>query len=125
MDTSEQVVNNSVIPECAIGKKLSSKCHHGAFYLKNTGLDSMHTLPDDQRLLITLRSEVKLTDDDQICLHHKAKYLDMYEMVQKVCCNPFEKKNHVVKSGLSKVDLAMSENFRKVAKRNVKPGQKI
>lgn len=125
MDVSEAIDNDSTIAECTVGQKLSSKCHQGSFYSNKIGLISVSSLSANEKLLIIRRSEVELLDNDQICLHHQAKYLHKYEMSQKSCCNPFEKQNHMVKGGLLKVALAMSEELNKVTKVNVKPGQKI
>jgi len=103
---------------------LASKCH-SLFYCKKFGLKSICDLSADEKLLLTRRLGINLMDNDKICFHHEAMYLEKYETMQNKCCNPFGTYRHFVKTGLLKVDLEMADKLNRLAKVNAKPGQKI
>lgn len=101
------------LESCVIGKAKSLKCHV-LFYTKKTGLKSFREFSTDDQKLLSWRAEVDVKADETICLHHVAMFLDKFESRQKACCNPFNKTQHRVITGLRTVDIHVAENLNKV-----------
>lgn len=110
--------------KCAIGQIVTSSCN-SQFYSRKIGTIQFRRLTPDEKSLVNCRLECNLTDSDQLCLDHKAKYLDKYETEQRYCCNPFGKSKHAVKTGLVKVDLETAKNLNNYSQTIVKPGNLV
>ena len=118
MDTNK---NNS-LGNCRFIK--FGECHLSS-YTTFTGLKLLQELSSYEKEILELRSEIKVTDNDTICLHHEQVLLLRYSFLQKKCCDPLSlHKKTSCKRSLREISVAMSQ---KLAAINVaaKPGQKL
>ncbi|XP_049806618.1 ARL14 effector protein-like [Schistocerca nitens] len=115
------------IPSCSIGQGDSGKKCHVTFFAKKAALKWFADFSDEEKELLVRRSEAKLDNTSQVCLHHEALLLTQYERLQKKCFNPFGKVNHNVKAGILDTETAnkASDMLKKQLVNNIKPGQKI
>ena len=53
--------------------------------------DVIETLSNEEKITISLRCNIELSNLTILCGRHTTKYLKMYPIWQKACCDPFKK----------------------------------
>ena len=73
---------------CSTGSQLDSECNK-LTYCRTTGCIQVSEFDEEDKHLISWRSNVTLNETDNICYHHKRIFLTRYESLQKYCYKPF------------------------------------
>ena len=110
---------------CYIGYLTNDNDCHSTVFTNKTNLFNLEDFTSDDLLLLEYRvPNFKKESKGSICGHHKCKFLNYYESMQRKCCEPLQK--HGAKSGnLRKVSLQMSNDFQKISNVIIIPGQKL
>lgn len=97
---------------CAFGSE-SSKCHLTTL-IPNKGIKLLNEYKLEDQQLISRRSGLTFDETSLICLHHQALLLTKYDMLQKSCCNPFGKKNHMpsARKNLRPITLEIADHMK-------------
>lgn len=92
---------------CSVGEVTRSNCHL-LTYVRKKDVKSIESLTENDLTLLKLRIE---SSDGlkTICLHHQSMYLQKYEFLQKVCCDPLKEHNAPIKTTLRVVSLEQSK----------------
>lgn len=103
--------------KCALGSLLcSAACSTENFIPRSS-------LTDEEAELIRWRSGLKRFD--QLCLKHCRKYLILFPLSNKKCCDPFVRYKKRVTKCLKEVDLEFIRSFSGVLPFSLIPGQKL
>ncbi|XP_065654058.1 ARL14 effector protein-like [Hydra vulgaris] len=68
---------------CSIGLMTSDACKGQQ--------DVIGTLSNEEKIAISLRCNIELSNITTLCEKHATNYLKMYPIWQKACCDPFKK----------------------------------
>jgi len=100
---------------------------HLTTYTRHKKLIHVHELPEDEKLLLHLRTEVHFEHDDNmtICIHHHKILLDKFEFLQKTCCDPNEQHPKPRKLSLRALTVESAKTLSDKFNRSFKPGQKL
>ena len=105
-----------IMAKCSIGENLNQNCDE-LHYIRTRGRISFSSLcEDDQFRLASRTGSENITD---ICLHHKRKYLNWYEIKQAYCCNPWKKHRKRVLGRGSSITIEMAKTL------NLVPGKSL
>lgn len=119
------------LPFCSVGLYLQTEAEcHKTCYTENLAINkdlkNVGALKSDLQDLLRRRIgfQYSLESTDTLCLHHEKCLLDNYEILQKACCDPYQKHKSRVRKSLRVVDIAMSEKLAALGL-DVKPGLKM
>ncbi|KAG2463434.1 ARL14 effector protein [Polypterus senegalus] len=92
---------------CTVGVQLQTTydCHRTT-YIRQIGLKTLRDLSANDMLLLQLRTGImSLTGEDTVCFHHEKVYIDRYEDMQRICCDPFNMHKKGIKRSLQIIDV--------------------
>lgn len=107
--------------ECSLGKHLQEECHKCSY--SKTVEYSNKVLTDDEKYLLSKRTNASVSSLTDICSFHCQKYITYYSREQRYCCDPLKKhdKKQYRKGRLIEISVA----FSKENPLDLIPGQKL
>ena len=103
---------------CSIGMNLKVECNLLVF-TRLVCRYQIEDLPKEDRTLLNIQTQKKISLQSDICYHHEKKYICKYEATQKYCANPFTFHDKRITKDLRTVDMKLSTLI------NIIPGQKL
>ncbi|XP_065673656.1 uncharacterized protein LOC136090720 [Hydra vulgaris] len=101
---------------CSIGLMPSDACKGQQ--------DVIGTLSNEEKIAISLRCNIELSNLTTLCEKHATNYLKMYPIWQKACCNPFKKHTKKITKNLRVVTINESQDMMR-SSLNIAPGKKL
>ncbi|XP_065658619.1 ARL14 effector protein-like [Hydra vulgaris] len=101
---------------CSIGLMTSDACkrQHGV----------IGTLGNEEKIAISLRCNIEISNLTTLCEKHATNYLKMYPLWQKACCDPFKKHTKKITKNLRVVTINESQDMMR-SSLNIAPGKKL
>ena len=92
---------------------MDSRCPLGDALDESCTTDSCHSsflpLTEEEKTIVFLRTRHSVTS---LCDTHRKRYIKMYSLNQKKCCDPFERhKDKLITRSLSAITLAMAQRY--------------
>ena len=69
---------------CNVGLTMNELCDNGSDYET-----VMEKLSDTEKELVSLRCNIQIDASTVICKRHSERYLKMFHLLHKSCCDPF------------------------------------
>ena len=88
------------------------------------GIKNINSLSEEDKMLLSLRTTIKLVSDQTICYHHESLFLKKFELQHKTCSDPLKKHKGPIKKSLRPVTLQQSKILSERGF-NIKPGEKL
>ncbi|XP_065667364.1 uncharacterized protein LOC136087791 [Hydra vulgaris] len=101
---------------CSIGLMTSDACKGQQ--------DVIGTLSNEEKIAISLRCNIELSNLTTLCEKHATNYLKMYPIWQKACCDPFKKHTKKITKNLRVVTINESQDMMR-SSLNIAPGKKL
>ncbi|XP_047126478.1 uncharacterized protein LOC124807875 [Hydra vulgaris] len=101
---------------CSIGLMTSDACEGQQ--------DVIETLSNEEKIIISLRCNIELSNLEILCERHNTKYLKMYPIWQKACCDPFNRHTKKITKNLGVVTIKESQVMMRNCL-NIPPGKKL
>ncbi|XP_065642225.1 ARL14 effector protein-like [Hydra vulgaris] len=114
---------------CSIDLLTSDECNGQQMLLK-----LIEILSNEEKITISLRCNIELSNLTILCKRHTTKYLKLFPVWQKACCDPFNKHTKKITNKLYTIQLLLENlivvtiNESQIMMRislNIAPGQKL